>query len=72
MKTFATMVGYIFLGLLLIAAVGFLMALLISLVWNAVMPQVFSLPEITYWQAYLLYLLSYLLFHNNVSVSSSN
>ena len=72
MKTFATMVGYIFLGLLLIAAVGFLLALLISLVWNAVMPQVFSLPEITYWQAYLLYLLSYLLFHNNVSVSSSN
>lgn len=71
MKTFATMVGYIFLGLLLIAAVGFLLALLISLVWNAVMPQVFNLPEITYWQAYLLYLLSYLLFHNNVSVSSS-
>ena len=71
MKTFATMVGYIFLGLLLIAAVGFLLALLISLVWNAVMTQVFNLPEITYWQAYLLYLLSYLLFHNNVSVSSS-
>ena len=71
MKTFATMVGYIFLGLLLIAAVGFLLALLISLVWNAVMPQVSNLPEITYWQAYLLYLLSYLLFHNNVSVSSS-
>jgi len=71
MKTFATMVGYIFLGLLLIAAVGFLMALLISLVWNTVMPQIFNLPEITYWQAYLLYLLSYLLFHNNVSVSSS-
>lgn len=71
MKTFATMVGYIFLGLLLIAAVGFLLALLISLVWNAVMPQIFNLPEITYWQAYLLYLLSYLLFHNNVSVSSS-
>lgn len=71
MKTFATMVGYIFLGLLLIAAIGFLMALLISLVWNAVMPQIFNLPEITYWQAYLLYLLSYLLFHNNVSVSSS-
>lgn len=46
MKTFATMVGYIFLGLLLIAAVGFLLALLISLVWNAVMPQVFNLPEI--------------------------
>lgn len=49
-----------FSALLSVAGIG-VMALVISLVWNTVVPTVFNLPGITYWQAYLFYLLTYLL-----------
>lgn len=71
MKMVLQIIGMIILGLLLGALSGLLFAIFVSLIWNAVMPAIFGLPCITYWQAYLLYLLCYLLF-NRVSASANN
>lgn len=49
--------------------VGFLVAFPIMLLWNWLMPTIFHLPEITFWQALGLYLLAKGLF--GVSTSGS-
>ena len=37
-----------------IIAIGyvFVIAFPISIIWNALMPQLFGMPELTYWQAF--------------------
>lgn len=40
-----------------IALFGFVWCLLLWPAWNATMPHLFGLPEITYWQSWLLYVL---------------
>jgi hypothetical protein len=50
-------------GFVLLAAVILLLAaLIIMLLWNAVMPPLFDVHQITYWQALLLFVLCRLLF----------
>jgi len=49
--------------LLLVAIMGFPVMWL----WNGVMPDIFGLPTITFWQAVCLVLLFQLLFHSNIS-----
>lgn len=71
MKTVLQIVGAIILSLILGAVFGLIFAIFVSMVWNAVVPAIFGLPCITYWQAFLLYLLCFLLF-NRVSASASN
>lgn len=63
MKVFSNIVRMAAITLVVVSGIG-VMALLISMVWNTVAPKVFDLPCITYWQAYLFYLLTYLLFDN--------
>lgn len=46
--------------LILLAIAGF--SLLMMLLWNALMPQIFHLPALSYWQAMGLLVLSRLLF----------
>lgn len=48
-------------AVIVVSGIG-IVALLIAMMWNTVAPTVFGLPYITYWQAYLFYLLTYLLF----------
>lgn len=66
MKVFSHIVRAVMVTLLVVSSVG-VMALLISMVWNTVAPAVFDLPCITYWQAYLFYLMTYMLFFNQRS-----
>lgn len=57
-----------FLGIIgLIVALSFLFALPVLFLWNAVMPDIFGLPEINFWQALCLTLLSNFLFKNSSS-----
>ena len=48
-------------GLLIIGAI-FLFGLFVRILWNWLMPEIFGLPEITYWQAWGLLILSMILF----------
>lgn len=51
----------IVMGILAAAALSFITGVFIMLLWNWLMPQIFSLGEITFWQAFGLSLLSKLL-----------
>ncbi len=49
-------------GLAAAVVLAFLVGLLVQLLWNALMPDIFGLPEISYWQAVGLLILGHLLF----------
>jgi hypothetical protein len=60
-------------------AVGFLLSLAMMYLWNWLMPEIFHLPVITYWQAIGLFILSRFLFggmkmhgHNNMKGKKGN
>lgn len=48
-------------ALVVIIIFSLLIALPIKWLWNGVMPDIFGLPEITFWKAYGMYLLFHLL-----------
>lgn len=48
-------------SLVVIIVFSLLIAFPIKWLWNGVMPDVFGLPEITFWKAYGMYLLFHLL-----------
>jgi len=48
-----------------ITALAFLLGLGLMLLWNWLMPAVFGLPEVTYWQALGLLVLSHILFKSH-------
>lgn len=52
-----------------VTVIGFLLVWPLVWMWNFVMPDVFGLPEITYWQMFCLYMLIQCLFRLNVSVN---
>ena len=54
-------IGVWFVALLIIASLSLIIAFPIKWLWNGVMPDLFGLPEITFWKAYGLYLLWHLL-----------
>jgi hypothetical protein len=54
-------VGGIFAGLGFAAVIGLVLGLIVKWLWNAVMPGIFGLPLIGYWQAVGLFLLAHLL-----------
>ncbi len=54
-----------------IALIALLMALPIMLLWNWLMPEIFELTEINFWQALGLSLLSSFLFKSSSSSSSN-
>ena len=60
-KTFR-IVGHVFVGLTFAAAFALVFALLVKVIWNSLMPSIFSLKEISYWQAFGIVILAKLLF----------
>ena len=55
-------VGMTLVGIMAAILFGFLFALFIKLLWNWLMPALFSVKEITYWQAFGIFILAKLLF----------
>jgi len=58
----AKIVGLVFVGLMTAGLLGLVLGLVVMWLWNALMPGVFGLPEIGYWQAVGLFILAHLLF----------
>ena len=63
-------IGLILAGLLIAALFGLVLGLVVMWLWNALMPDIFGLPEIGYWQAVGLFLLFHLLFGGHPHGSS--
>lgn len=57
--------------LIAIVVVTLLFALPVMWLWNAVMPDIFNLPEIGFWQALLISMLSHCLF-GRVDINKSD
>ena len=64
--------GFFMVVAVLIIIVGVIIAVawITQIVWNAVMPDVFGLPIITFWQALLLQILSWLLIKSSPSLNN--
>jgi len=62
MKGFMKFIGWVLFGLCGISALALVLGLFVRLLWNWLMPELFGLAEITYWQAVGLLILSHLLF----------
>jgi hypothetical protein len=54
--------GWAILGTAFLALALYLISLILSALWNWLMPDLFNLPEITLWQALGIFILSKLLF----------
>lgn len=61
--------GKIILGVLAFVGLTFLFGLVVQSLWNTLMPVIFNLPTITYWQAFGLLILSHILFHGKTGVN---
>lgn len=62
---------FTFIGLLVVTVIiGMLMVWPLVWLWNFVMPDIFGLPEITYWQMFALYFLIQCLFKLSVTVNN--
>ncbi len=55
-------VGMIFGGLALFAVIALVFGLFVMILWNWIMPEVFGLRPLSYWQAWGLVLLAHILF----------
>jgi hypothetical protein len=55
-------IGWIAMGVAGVTAIGFCLGLVVMVLWNWLMPALFGLPVITYWQAVGLFVLCHLLF----------
>jgi hypothetical protein len=56
----------IIIGLIILAAILFTLPL--QILWNWLMPTIFNLPIISFWQAFGLNLLAGILFRTNVNI----
>ena len=57
-------------GLIVLAAI--LLALPLQLLWNWLMPTIFNLPMITFWQALGLNMLAGILFKSNINIKNED
>lgn len=55
---------------LFVVVIGFLLVWPLVWMWNFVMPDLFGVPTITYWQMFCLYMLIQCLFKLNVTVNN--
>lgn len=73
-SNFFTKLGAILTGVLLLGVALFFGAFFLSFpvkwLWNYVVPTVFGLPEISYWQAVALFILCGLLFKGNTNTTT--
>ena len=58
----AKIVGWVFAGIGIAAVLGLVLGYGLMWLWNWLMPDIFGLPEIGYWQAVGLFVLAHLLF----------
>lgn len=49
-------------GVVLMAGLAFIFGLIVMLLWNWLMPEIFGFPPITYWQGWGLVILAHILF----------
>ena len=49
-------------GIIIMLLLAFIFGFFVMWLWNWLMPEIFSLPEITYWQAWGLVLLAHIFF----------
>ncbi len=61
MKAFR-IIGMVFVGLIFAALFALVFGFLVKWLWNFLMPDLFGLKEITYWQAFTIVILSKLIF----------
>ena len=54
--------GFILLGLIGVTALAIIFGLIVMWLWNALMPDIFNLPQIGYWQAVGLVVLAHIFF----------
>lgn len=60
-------------AIVIFIVLGALWALIVMLLWNALVPDIFHLQEINFWQAWGLYILSSFLFKNfNPEINRKN
>lgn len=59
-------VGLVLLGLMGVTALAIIFGIFVKLLWNALLPEIFGLPEIGYWQAVGMVVLAHIFFgaHN--------
>jgi hypothetical protein len=57
-------------GLIVLAAI--LLALPLQLLWNWLMPNLFNMPVITFWQALGLNMLAGILFKSNINIKKED
>ena len=55
-------VAMVFVGISIAITLGLVLGLGLQWLWNQLMPEIFGLPPISYWQAVGLFVLSHLLF----------
>lgn len=58
----ARVIGWVFLGIAFAVAFALVFGIVVKLLWNWLMPAIFGLGEISYWQAFGLVILAKLLF----------
>ena len=56
-----TIIGYVLLGLLGAILLGFLFGKIIQLLWNAILPDIFGIKKITFWQGVGIFVLAKIL-----------
>ena len=69
MKEVLKIIGLFFAGLAYIFVCSLIEAIFVGLCWNYLMPLIFGLPTITYWQAFVLSLLCGLLFGQDCTIN---
>jgi hypothetical protein len=59
-------VGLVLLGLVGVTALAIIFGIFVKFLWNALLPEIFGLPEISYWQAVGMVVLAHIFFgaHN--------
>ena len=62
-KSFSLLVKMMLVSAITSLLFGFIMAVPIVWLWNYVVPSIFGLNSITYWQAYALYILITIIFN---------
>jgi uncharacterized membrane protein YraQ (UPF0718 family) len=71
----ARSIVYIIFGLIVAVFLGFVLGFVIQQLWNWLMPGIFNLKEITYWQAVGIFILARIIlgsFSSNVSQDGAN
>ncbi|MFH1421505.1 MAG: hypothetical protein ABIH42_02150 [Planctomycetota bacterium] len=71
-KMVLKIIGWVLLGVCVAALLGLLLGFVVKELWNWLMPVVFGLPVITYWQAVGIFILCHILFGGHFEHHRSN